>query len=348
MNSINNLNYTIGKNIGNGTFGTVYNIQRSDGKKFALKKFNKESSDFDLGTLREISILQILKLKSYNTLIIEDIIIFPDKTIGIIMAKYKMDLDKAIKKNILTSDEKLNVTKKIAESLFFIKSNGIIHRDIKPENILLDKKNNPVLCDFSLSKIYHGIAFEGTHTGNIATRTFRAPEIIEKKGYSFPVDSWAFGIIIYMLFYNVNTKDLSTDEEAMYFYLHNVKKLKSSILNNSIKGLLLKDPNIRWGPEKVLKYMFKDSIAPPIIWESVKSFRISKTIKIICKNFEVEKRITRWAAQNYWNKTNCSPYSAVALACKFFETELRDFPELEEFPEDEFEIFKALNYNLFI
>lgn len=347
MESILGYTYKIGTKIGSGSFGTIFNATRNDNKKFAIKKFTKENEEFDLGTLRETSVLKMLQGNQEHCILnMEDIIVDADN-FYLVMPKYPHDLAKIIKKDCLSFDQKKNIAFQITKALAFLKHNGILHRDIKPANILLDKNYNSILCDFSLAKVFCGVSKEGTHTGKIATVTYRAPEVSENKNYSFPVDSWAMGVIFYELF-SKNSFTVQKDVDAFEYLAQKMANLKENKIGMMIKGLLLFDPEKRWEPNDVLKNTFDYKYEPPSIWTSTKNCLVSSTIKNICIDLEIEKKVTRWAAQHYLNNTNCDPHSAVILACKFYETDLRDFTEFEEFKDMEIEIFSKMNFNLFI
>ena len=68
----------------------------------------------------------------------------------------------------------------------------IIHRDLKPENILFDADGYLHIADFGYAKATHG------PTGTIlGTSLYMAPEILFGAPYSFEVDWWALGIIVF-------------------------------------------------------------------------------------------------------------------------------------------------------
>jgi serine/threonine protein kinase len=73
---------------------------------------------------------------------------------------------------------------------------GILYRDLKPENILIDGDGHIVLTDFGLSKWL-------TESNGFCTQTFcgtaeyLAPEVLLGEEYSFGVDHWSFGTILY-------------------------------------------------------------------------------------------------------------------------------------------------------
>ncbi len=73
---------------------------------------------------------------------------------------------------------------------------NIIHRDIKLENILLDARGSVKICDFGVSKIVQPGEVIRDKTG---TPAYIAPEIINDEGYSYPVDIWSAGVVLYAM-----------------------------------------------------------------------------------------------------------------------------------------------------
>lgn len=73
---------------------------------------------------------------------------------------------------------------------------NIIYRDLKPENILLSSQNGYLkLTDFGFAKRLKNLTARAwTLCG---TPDFLAPEIILSKGYSYGVDFWAVGVLLY-------------------------------------------------------------------------------------------------------------------------------------------------------
>ena len=80
----------------------------------------------------------------------------------------------------------------------------MLHRDIKPENILLDQDMNIKLTDFGLAKEVKG---DERFYECVGTPGYLAPEVLEAgmcernecDGYSFEVDAWACGVVMYTL-----------------------------------------------------------------------------------------------------------------------------------------------------
>ena len=96
------------------------------------------------------------------------------------------------------------IMKQVLEAVAHCHTLGVVHRDLKPENILLDEQFNVKLTDFGLAKVLQG----GERLYEVCgTPGYLAPELLkagmlerhECDGYSFEVDAWACGVIMFTL-----------------------------------------------------------------------------------------------------------------------------------------------------
>ena len=87
----------------------------------------------------------------------------------------------------------------VALVLGYLHQKGVLYRDIKPENILLGEDGYISLIDFGLAKILDGKK-KVAHS-LVGTAEYMAPEILDDKGYSFQVDWWTLGVLVYELIF---------------------------------------------------------------------------------------------------------------------------------------------------
>ena len=90
--------------------------------------------------------------------------------------------------------------------LKYIHSANVLHRDLKPGNLLVNADCELKICDFGLARGYspggnnnnaRGAANQGFMTEYVATRWYRAPEImLSFANYTTAIDVWSVGCIL--------------------------------------------------------------------------------------------------------------------------------------------------------
>lgn len=125
---------------------------------------------------------------------------------------------------------------------------NIIHRDVKPENILLCESGFIKLADFGFCKILK------TRTWTLCgTPEYLAPEVITSKGYTYSVDWWSLGVLIYEMiagyppFYSSNPMKLY---EKILIGQFKTPDIMTPVCKSIVKGFLEVDPTKRLGSLK--------------------------------------------------------------------------------------------------
>jgi serum/glucocorticoid-regulated kinase 2 len=132
--------------------------------------------------------------------------------------------------------------------LEFIHDNNILYRDLKPENIFIDIDGHIRLADFGLSKIISESELTKTFCGSAEYMT---PEMLYQKPYSYGVDYYSLGAILYEMVsglppYYSSNQGLMFDRilhEDLCFDVKGSKMSKSLV--DLLKLLLHKDPTKR-------------------------------------------------------------------------------------------------------
>ncbi|EAS01298.2 Serine/Threonine kinase domain protein (macronuclear) [Tetrahymena thermophila SB210] len=189
------------KELGHGSYATVRSaLHKKTNFVVAVKSYNKsklldpqKKQNLD----REIKILQNLNHKYIIKLykVIEN-----SQSINLVM-EYSSSIPLSVYlkqksgKRLHELEAKV-IFRQILEAVLYLHKKRVIHRDIKLENILINSNRKIKLIDFGFSIQVQPSCKLTMFCG---TPNYMAPEIINKKGYSFEVDIWALGILLYKL-----------------------------------------------------------------------------------------------------------------------------------------------------
>eukprot|EP01083_Nonionella_stella_P055416 146190_1 len=195
--------YSTGESIGSGTFACVKYCQRkSDDRLFAVKIVSKHHlTDKELRGLQfEIRILKSLRFP--HIIRMEEVYDDGTKVRMVLELCEGGDLfDKllAAPDKHFTEVQCAQILCIVARSLKYLHSHFIVHRDLKPENILFTTDGILKITDFGLAhylKLPPSLHVMHTCCG---TPHYVAPEIIRGHEYSYKVDYWSLGVILYIM-----------------------------------------------------------------------------------------------------------------------------------------------------
>jgi mitogen-activated protein kinase 15 len=194
--------YRVVKRLGKGSYGVVWKAQdRGSHETVAIKKCFDcfQNSTDSQRTFREICLLQQLTSHPNIVKLYEVIPAASGTDLYMICEFMEADLGAVTRAGVLEPVHVQYIAYQLLCALKYMHSASVIHRDIKPANVLLDADCRVKLCDFGLARILNPGRLN-TLTGYVATRWYRAPEILLKSSnYSFPVDVWAVAVLTGMI-----------------------------------------------------------------------------------------------------------------------------------------------------
>ncbi|XP_025248653.1 testis-specific serine/threonine-protein kinase 4 isoform X2 [Theropithecus gelada] len=267
--------YEVGKVIGNGSYGTVYEAFYTKQKVMVAVKIisKKKASDDYLNKFlpREIQVMKVLRHKYLINFY--QAIETTSRVYIILELAQGGDVLEWIQRYGACSEPLAGKWfSQLTLGIAYLHSKSIVHRDLKLENLLLDKRENVKISDFGFAKMVPSNQPVGrsssyrqvncfshlsqTYCGSFA---YACPEILLGLPYNpFLSDTWSMGVILYTLmvarlpFDDTNLKKLlrETQKEVTFPANHTIsqecKNLILQMLHQATKRAtildIIKDP----------------------------------------------------------------------------------------------------------
>ena len=228
MSSLSEIkNYRIGRKIGQGGMGEVYECFDNRNKKYAIKILKKEFAQSPVLVERFHREAKIMFTLNHPN-IVKVFDMNEEDGIYYILMEYiegESLQDKIESQKKISFEEAIDIITQVCEGLSYAHHKNIIHRDIKPSNILIDKEGKVKLADFGIAKIVGNVALSTgdlttaisknmldeeetklldmtglTGTGTIlGTYDYMSPEQKEGKKLTFSSDIYSLGVVLYKI-----------------------------------------------------------------------------------------------------------------------------------------------------
>eukprot|EP00475_Leptophrys_vorax_P008101 TRINITY_DN15202_c0_g1_i3.p1 TRINITY_DN15202_c0_g1~~TRINITY_DN15202_c0_g1_i3.p1 ORF type:complete len:708 (+),score=134.10 TRINITY_DN15202_c0_g1_i3:223-2346(+) len=205
----------LGKKIGDGTFGEVYEAslwsqpvavkimriksEESNKANSQLRKFQKEVNI--MKTLRHPNIVEYMGISfpSERGSSSSDMPV-PQETGPRMCIVTELlpngNLEQLLSKRKLSWKRYFRFAKDIASGLNWLHHKGIIHRDLKPSNLLVTSSYHIKIADFGLSHMKNNPAGSMGVYSVCGTRCYIAPEVLQKKPYDTKADVFSYGVVL--------------------------------------------------------------------------------------------------------------------------------------------------------
>ncbi|KAM7113792.1 mitogen-activated protein kinase 11 isoform 1-T1 [Molossus nigricans] len=185
--------------VGSGAYGSVCSAYDARlRQKVAVKKLSRpfQSLIHARRTYRELRLLK--HLKHENVIGLLDVFTPATSIDGfsevyLVTTLMGADLNNIVKCQVLSDEHVQFLVYQLLRGLKYIHSAGIIHRDLKPSNVAVNEDCELRILDFGLAR-----QADEEMTGYVATRWYRAPEIMLNWMHynQTAVDIWSVGCIM--------------------------------------------------------------------------------------------------------------------------------------------------------
>ncbi|CAI9780116.1 unnamed protein product [Fraxinus pennsylvanica] len=194
--------YVVGKQIGVGSFSTVWHARhRANGTEVAIKEIIISRLNYKLRESLKSEIFILKKINHPNIIRLHDMIEEYGKMYIILEYCRGGDLSMYINQHHGQIPEAIakHFMQQLAEGLKILRENNLIHRDLKPQNLLLstnDDKSVLKIADFGFARSLQPRGLAETLCGS---PLYMAPEIMQLKKYDAKADLWSVGAILFQL-----------------------------------------------------------------------------------------------------------------------------------------------------
>lgn len=264
------------KVLGQGAYGKVLLVKhKASGKLFAQKQLKKLSIVVSKNCERTLLEKKILSLVTHHPNIVKLFYALHDSFKIYLILEYVPggELFMHLSNQKFLNDKITSFySAEMTLALVHLHKLGIVYRDLKPENCLLDSRGHLILTDFGLSKQTYEDDDQDFCNSMIGTPEYMAPEVLKGENYSYEVDWWSLGCVIFDMlsgkppFTGNNHKTimnriLKDKVKFPFYFTQQAKDLLNKLLN--------KNPNKRFQVDMELEKFQKHPFFRHINWDQL-------------------------------------------------------------------------------
>ena len=267
-------------------------VEQASGRHLAMKLLKTDSPDFKenkVGIKHEAAVLKsldhplIIKYEKYSS--------SRDNTYMTMEHFRAANVKLQIKADIASVHVRARrLFESVCQALSHVHAKGWVHRDVKPDNVLMNKVGEIRLVDFSLSskevKGFSKMIGGGKLKTIQGTRTYIAPETINKQAPTFQTDLYSLGIMFFEVLTGKTPFQAPTPEELLRKHLRteppNASEFNKNVtpeMDRLIAKLLKKKPADR--------HASVDEVLGEL--KRIKIFREDVTVESLAKQAEDAK-----------------------------------------------------------
>ncbi|HLE56583.1 MAG TPA: protein kinase [Rhodothermia bacterium] len=157
-----------------------------------------------------------------------------------------------LQNGLLSVEQAIDITRKLAGGLERAHEAGIVHRDIKPANIMVTDRGEVKILDFGVAKLEEGFGL--TTTGStVGTAAYMSPEQAKGEKADRRSDLWSLGVVFYEMLTGRRPFPGDYQQAVIYGILNDDPKPVVQVnpdvpsqISGAVTRLLSKDPDARF------------------------------------------------------------------------------------------------------
>ncbi|CAI5444593.1 unnamed protein product [Caenorhabditis angaria] len=270
--------------LGRGIASTVRRcIEKGSGVHFAVKivdistekQSEAEAKRLHSETISEVEILR--QLSGHPSIIkIHDFYQTPSFLFAVFEMAPRGELFDQLNNTVTVSEKKARrLMKQLFDGVEYMHDRNIVHRDLKLENILCIDEERIVISDFGFAtRLERGQKLRdlcGT-PGYLAPETIKCQMYDKAEGYSFEVDLWALGVIMYTLlagyapfYHRKQLMMLRIIQQGKYEFRSEQWENITTEAKNLISNLLVVEATKRFTAKQCLQHEWMNPAQIPIV-----------------------------------------------------------------------------------
>jgi len=247
----------IGGKLGEGSYGRVHECTLGGKEVYAVKILKKTSNEIE--SLFELSIMATYRHPhlSHAIKIIQD-----QNHIYVVQDVAVCDLEQFMKLGRYFDKKKWFIS--LLQAVKFLHSKNIIHCDIKPLNVLVFKDDTLKLTDYSHSVLTPepNVFFRW----KVGSPRYSAPEVLDGRLWSNPIDIWSLGCVFYELSTKVRFLSTIPSKASDRKIVETIKSrefTRATFEDSDDRELILDymlqfDPKDRYPADEILNFYYEE------------------------------------------------------------------------------------------
>ncbi|XP_067298711.1 uncharacterized protein [Pseudorasbora parva] len=292
--------YTIQRELGQGSSGTVYLVTNTDGDPCVVKVIDYRHNE-------EVEILRSLKygyivtyVDSFKDEDNEQLFVVMEYCAGGDLHK-RMQTQKEKKKGIFEEKQIIDWLVQICLALQYVHEKNILHGDIKPKNVFLTEDGYINVGDFGCSKTLQRA--DAYAESGVVAELYKSPEVFQKK-YTSKSDIWSLGWVLHDLcmldVWSDTVERRSRLDSSIKGTTPHISTRYSEELRKLIKEILSHDAKDRPSADEILaKPFLREAVKRNKIFPEKLRQRLEESIKTFDKAYkehykDLETLVSEW------------------------------------------------------